>query len=165
VRDRPLFLRKKFRLSNVSGEASRGVIKRKFVLYAPAKHGNRQKQYSEAHQGGDTAFWNVYPHGYINGRSVNLRAMTCSYFEYLSNKPIWQKANLLMQHDLVQQEKIEQKDMALNPGNFQPAFILYKTKHGDQKEALLASKRRTALQAETESNSSEIEVNLVKSTL
>ncbi len=81
--------------------------------------------------------------------------MTCSYFEYLSNKPIWQKANLLMQHNLVQQKKIEQKDIAPKSSNLQPAFTLYKTKHRNQKEALsrraYGLKRKTALAAKARS--------------
>lgn len=48
VGNRPLFLRKKFRLGDVSGEASGSVIKRELVLYAPAKHCNRQEQYPDS---------------------------------------------------------------------------------------------------------------------
>jgi hypothetical protein len=59
-----------------------------------------------------------------------------------------------MQHNLVQQKKIEQKNIALKSSNLRPAFIPYKTKYGNQKEScragLLASKRKTALEAKAD---------------
>lgn len=50
-----------------------------------------------------------------------------------------------MQHNLGQQKKIEQKDIAPKSSNLQPAFTLYKTKHRNQKEAL--SRRPDGLKA------------------